>query len=109
MCHIHKPVVVKSDFSNIFFSHSVFALRLSPNSPVAGERYSLGLSLSLLSNNHFIKEPPAASTSAVMSNPHPANLSEEHCLDYKLIHLTKTRKWKATPPYYMFDDDDKLL
>lgn len=59
--------------------------------PVARELYGLGLRLSLLSYNHFIKEPAAASTFAIMSNSHPADLPKVYCLNYELIHLERQK------------------
>lgn len=56
----------------------------------------MGLGLSLLSYNHFIEEPTAASTFAIMSNPHPTDLPEGYCLNYKLIQLVIKQTTKQT-------------
>lgn len=47
----------------------------------------MGLGLSLLSYNHFTEEPAAASTFAIMSNPHSVDLPDRYCFNYKLIQL----------------------
>lgn len=62
------------------------------NVPVAGEFYSIGLCLSFFSHNHFVQKPSAASTFTIVSNPHPADLPDGHCLNYKLIHLEQQQK-----------------
>lgn len=66
-----------------------FCIHTEINAPVAGELYGVGLGLTLLSYNHFIQEPAAASTFAIVSDPHPAHLPDGHCLDYKLIQLQR--------------------
>lgn len=62
------------------------------NAPVAGKFYSVSLCFSFFSHNHFVQKPSAASTFAVMSNPHPADLPNGHGLNYKLIHLEQQSK-----------------
>lgn len=47
----------------------------------------MGLSLALLSNNHFVQEPAAASAFAVVSDSHPEDLPDSHRLDDELIQL----------------------
>lgn len=74
-----------------FFSHT------ETNAPVAGELHSVGFSLSLFSYNHFIEEPAAASSFAIMSNPHPADLPDGCSLDYKLIQLERLKNSEKHP------------
>lgn len=50
------------------------------------------LRLAVLSDNHFIQEPAAASTFAIMSNPHPADVPDGYSLNYKLIQLHIQRR-----------------
>ena len=70
------------------------------NKPVAGELDSIGLSLSLFSYNHFVKEPAAASTFTIVSDPDSADLPNGYCLDDKLIKLetqnsSNPEKWDS--------------
>lgn len=64
----------------------------SPLSPVARKLHSVGLGLSVLSDDHLIQEPAAASAFAVMSNPHPADLADSYSFDYELIQLDTHRR-----------------
>lgn len=56
-------------------------------SPVARKLHSVRLGLSVLSDDHLVQEPAAASAFAVMPNPHPPDLPDGYSLDYKLIQL----------------------
>jgi len=67
-----------------------FWYNMETTAPVAGELYSMSLSLSFLSYNHFVKKPATTSTFTVVSNPHPADLPDGYCLDNELIQL----EWK---------------
>lgn len=61
-------------------------------SPVARKLHSVGLGLSVFSDDHLIKEPAAASAFAIMSNPHPADLADGNSFDYELIQLDTRRR-----------------
>lgn len=50
------------------------------------------LSLAILSYNHFVQEPAAASAFAIMSDSHPEDLPDSYCLDYELIHLVMNKE-----------------
>lgn len=66
--------------------------KASPLSPVARKLHSVGLGLSVLSDDHLIQEPAAASAFPIMSNPHPADLANGYCFEYKLIQLDTDRR-----------------
>lgn len=50
------------------------------------------LSLALLSYNHFVQEPAAASAFAIMSDSHPEDLPDRYRLNYELIELVMNKR-----------------
>lgn len=50
------------------------------------------LSLALLSYNHLVQEPAAASAFAIMSDSHPEDLPESYRLDDELIQLVMNKQ-----------------